>query len=79
VKKQRPVYLQLNPIKFSPSRYSRPILHRITGVWPVFCFECCDLGVGGFQYLHQNGFGDVDQQLNGWVGQIYRGSVPSQH
>jgi succinate dehydrogenase / fumarate reductase cytochrome b subunit len=66
VKKQRPVNLELNTIKFPPSAISS-ILHRVTGVAMFFALLFVIWAVS----VHSpEGFADVQAIMDGFLGKF---------
>ncbi len=68
VKKQRPVNLELNTIKFSPSAISS-ILHRITGVAMFFALLFV-IWAWAVSLLSADGFASVQSMMDGIIGKL---------
>ncbi len=68
VKKQRPVNLALNTIKFPPSAISS-ILHRVTGVAMFFALLFV-IGAWAVSLSSAQGFADVQMVMDGIIGKI---------
>jgi len=68
VKKQRPVNLDLNTIKFPPSAISS-ILHRVTGVAMFFALLFV-IAAWAVSLSSAQGFADVQAAMNGFLGKF---------
>ena len=68
VKKQRPVNLDLNTIKFPPSAISS-ILHRVTGVAMFFALLFV-IWAWAVSLGSQQGFADVQVIMDGFIGKF---------
>jgi succinate dehydrogenase / fumarate reductase cytochrome b subunit len=68
VKKQRPVNLELNTIKFPPSAISS-ILHRVTGVAMFFALLFV-IWAWAVSVSSPQGFADVQAIMDGFVGKF---------
>ena len=68
MKKQRPVNLELNTIKFPPSAISS-ILHRVTGVAMFFALLFV-IWAWAVSVPSPEGFADVQAIMNGFLGKF---------
>ena len=68
MKKQRPVNLDLNTIKFPPSAISS-ILHRVTGVAMFFALLFV-IWAWAVSLVSEQGFNDVQAIMDGFIGKF---------